>query len=89
MLARGRVEQRLRDILLRLAPKKTIGAVADRANNLAPGSHAWLLAGKDRRLSHESCGRPLCTAKATASQQAVACMKHLVEAEKRIFRPKL
>lgn len=48
----------------------------------APGSHAWLLAGKDRRLSHGSCGRPLCTAKATASQQAVACMKHLVEAER-------
>lgn len=66
--------------LLRLAP--TIGAVADRANNLAPESRLWLLAGKDRRLYPELRPPPSLPTRATASQQSMSCMKHLIEAER-------
>lgn len=52
--------------LVAVGTKKTIGAVADRANNLAPGSPSvvgQVVGGgcwseKDRRLLPKNCGRP-------------------------------
>lgn len=50
--------------------------------SLAPESHPRLLVGKDRRLIPRIAAAPPSTTRATASQQSMSCMKHLVEAER-------
>lgn len=71
---------------------KTIGAVADRANNLASESHPrsvkWLVVVVGRKGSSPPTQelRPP-PSKATASQQSMSCMKHLIEAEREYSVP--
>lgn len=72
---------------VRWAP--TVGAVADRANNLcAPSLIRTCWSGRiDRRLTPRNAAAPPSTTKATASQQSMSCMKHLVEAERKFSVP--
>lgn len=56
---------------------------------LRPGRMRGCWPGRIVASPRSLAAAPSARQKATASQQAVACMKHLVEAEKRIFRPKL